>query len=794
MSNNTDLYTAEQAAEPNDKSGVSLQALIKPYLYRWPWFVLGIFLGLLTAWFILRYYTNIYSTESTVLIKEVNKSSGTPDMAVMQEIGAIGGMGTNSVDNEIEIFKSKKLMQSVVRELGLETSLFAEGKVKSVELYKAAAPIKINIISEKKNAAFPSGYIEATVKGNEVILSHDNWPKAIAVPYNKAVSLPFAVVMIRKNPSANTDAQARYKLEMMSSMSRARQFLSQLTVSLINKNATVIQLKMVNAVPEKSEDILNRLAIAYNRDAILDKNSEAQKTADFIEGRIKIIGDELGAVEGEKERFKVQNNIADIEAEAQISLQTSAETRRKQLEADAQLELANSLLSYLNRQGSYQVLPLNVGLTDGAVTGNIAVYNQLVIERNRLLENSTPANPVVVDITKQINNMRSAIVQSLQKSRNEMQLLRDSYRTEQNQIAGKISKIPSQEKMFRSIERQQSIKENLYLLLLQKREEAAISLAIAAPKARIVDYALTTGIVSPNRKLFYGAAAALGLLLPLFIIYIRELFNNKIKSKHDLEKLAGGYTVIGEIPSVKKGQEELVQMNDLTPMAEAFRILITNLNFMLPKDRRGKTIMVSSSVKGEGKTFISVNLALTLATPNRKVLIIGADIRNPQLQRYNTSRKGLQGLTEFLHDSLIQPDNIIHKSSFNPYLDVVYSGAIAPNPAELLSNGRFEILLEQIRDHYDFIVLDTAPLLLITDSFLISHLPDATLYVTRSNFTEKELISFAVANMKQGRIKNPAFVLNDVDKQNFGYGNKYGYGYGAEKQSFIERIRERLKL
>ena len=770
---------------------INIRELIKPYLDRWLWFVVGAFLALLGGYLFIKLSTPIYRTETTILVKDAKNNKLPEGASGLFDLSGIGGMNVNSIENEIEILKSKKLIEQVVKDLGLTAEVYQEAVFTKKELYKDTSPVIINVLGEKKDASDEQKKLDILleIKGNELILSSDKMPDVIRTTYNKTISLPNANIIIQKNPAYKGEKIEELLLKVYNTERIVNYYREILSIAPKDKDATVIGITLDLPIKAKTQDFLNKLVVVYNQDAINDKNSESKKTKDFIDERIAIIAKELGDVENEKQSFKTENQITDIATETKINLETNAQARARQLEVDSQLELTNALMDYLSKQGDYQILPNNIGLSDASAGNVINSYNQLIIERNRLLENSTAQNPVVIDITKKINSMRFSVMETLSKNRTGLQLERNKYLEEQGKLMSRISKVPTQEKLFRSIERQQQIKENLYLLLLQKREETQLSLAVTAPKAKIVDYAHSTEKpVAPKKLIIMLAALLVGIVLPFGLIYIKELLDNKIKTKHDIESLSQT-VVLAELPKIRKGESDIVGRNDLSPMAEAFRILITNMNFMIPKKEKGKVVFVTSTIKGEGKTFASVNLALTLANPNRKVIIIGSDIRNPQLQRYDKNSRVYMGLTEFLYDEKVTLEKVIHQSNMNPHLDVIYSGAIPPNPTDLLTNGRYQILLETLKPLYDYIIVDTAPLMLVTDTFLFADLADTTLYVTRSNYTEEKLIDFANKNIKANKIKNVGFVLNDVSKSNLGYGNKYGYGYGAKEKTLFDRIK-----
>ncbi|MEY8759776.1 GumC family protein [Chryseobacterium tongliaoense] len=775
--------------DKNYSKETDLKDFITPYLHKWKHFVVIILLMLLLAVYYVKSTAPVYKMQTSVLIKDAKKmSSASGDFGVLQSLGAFSNMGTNSIENELEIFKSKTIVEDVLKQRNFQISVFAEQKYYNLEIYGKTNPYIFNVVNEKNvQDDLSQKPVEIKTKGNEIILSSENWDNDIKGVFDRVISLPFANVIINKNPYYKADPKTDMEKVFFSYNEFNKTviaFQEALKVNLLDKDATVIGLSIDFPNKEKGQDFLNGLVRQYNIYAINDKSLESKKTKEFIDERIVLISKELGDVETEKQKFKSNNNIVDLASEAKINLQQKEQTRAKALEFDTQLELNRMLQNFLDRKNVSDVLPANIGLDNEAAAKNIQEYNLLVMRRNKLLENATESNSVVKELDRQLNDLKGALSEGLQKNQTSLQLAKNGVLSEMGNSEQKISQIPFQEKLFRNIERQQQIKENLYLLLLQKREEAAITMAITGEKARVIDKAyVNKKPVAPQKM--YSLALALfgGFLLAFSIVYLKLLFNNKISTRRDIEKLSLR-PVVSEIPHVANKKSEIMKLNDVTPIAEAFRILVTNLKFMLPKNGKTPVIMITSSVKGEGKTFISVNFALALASSLRKVIVIGSDIRNPQLQRYHPESKNVKGLTEYLHGDINKSEDIIHNSGFNNNCDFIYSGSIPPNPVDLLQSSRYADLLEDLKTKYDYIVIDTAPLLLVTDSFLIAEYADATLYVVRSEISKKDFINFANNQIESESIKNVAFVLNDVKKNNLGYSNQYGYGYHSDKKKW----------
>lgn len=770
---------------------INIKELITPYLRNWKYFVgMFILMGILAICYI-KTKSPVFRGQTSVFIKDAKKMSMAAggDMGMLQGLSGLSGMGTNSIENEIGVFESKTIVEDAIKDHNFQASVYAKQTFNNIELYGTTNPYIIRVIQEKKDVDLPKKSISVLSKGDKLILSSEEWKKDITTTFDKTINLPFALIMISKNP----DFKAPKKVDMSDLFfdyvdfeSTVNYFQENLMVDLLDKDGTIITLAVNFENKEKAKDFLNSLVRQYNIYAVNDKNIESKRTKDFIDKRITIISQELGDVETQKEGFKTSNDVIDLGTDTRLSIQMKERSKVEIMQLGTQIELNRILQNTLNKKTGDQVLPLNIGLGSEAAAQAIQEYNMLVIQRNKYLQDATPDNPLVSDLTKRIEEMKMSLSETLQKNVTSLELTQRSVESQLGSAENVIGKIPTYEKLFRGIERQQQIKESLYLLLLQKREEAAISMEITAEKARVIDKAFVyKKPVAPRKLVILGVFLFLGLLIPFLVIYIRQLMQTAIVTRSDFDRITK-IPVIAEIPKLKNKSNALVSFNDVTPMAEAFRIFVTNLKFLLPAKETPYTILVTSSVKGEGKTFISTNLSIILASARDKVLIIGADVRNPQLQRYNPSMKLAKGLSEFLGGENLALQDIIHPSGYNENCEFIYSGAIPPNPTDLLQNGKLDELLEMVKglNKYKYIVLDTAPLMLVTDSFLIADKSDVIVYVTRSEVTEKSYIDFLNNAVEDKKLKNVGIILNGVKESNFGYGNKFGYGYHADEKKW----------
>lgn len=742
---------------------VNIKKEIGKYLKKWPWFLLSLALFYSGARIYLKYTQAQYNSKTSLKLRE-SKGNSTA-LSDLKNLG-MGVSGDNELQGETTIIVSKPILETVVQNLNLGVSFFSLGKIKEVELYKDS-PVSGKILSLNQPEGFgSSSYTIEPVGANSYKLSGSNTQYRFGTP----AKFPFGTVQLDIKPGVQLRDQI--KVVFKSVQSAVAGLEGSISVNLPENKGLLMDVFMVGPVPKKSEDILNELAKQYIIDGVNDKNQEAKNTQDFINERLEVISEDLSGIEGEKERFKQSNQITDLNTQAGAAVTKADENTKIILTQSMQLDLVNSVLS---ASASEQLLPTGMGLPAGAES-TIGEYNNLLLTRNRVLKQATGENPAVIQINKDIVATKNLIRKNLLESRETLQLQIAQANAQLNLAKSNISKYPTQEKMFRSIDRQQTLKEQLYLYLLQKREENAITLAVTAPKAKIINPAYTTGIVKPNAKRIMNGALTAGFLLPLIFLIVWNSLDTKVHTKeHIMALMPVTAVVIAEIPMITDGNT-VVHPNDFSTFAESFRILSSNLKYLLKakKTKDGDVVLVTSSIKGEGKTTVSINTALTLAGKS-KVIIIGADIRNPQLHRFVRGKN--IGLTDYLMSDKTVPDSYIVPSKVNENLDVLFSGQIAPNPNDLLDMDKFTEMITYLKTQYDYVVLDSAPVMLVSDTLQLVEKSDVLLYVVRSEFTEKGMIDFAAGFQIENQISNMAFVLNSVKPENTRYGKKYGYGY-----------------
>ena len=542
------------------------------------------------------------------------------------------------------------------------------------------------------------------------------------------------------------------------------------------------------------QDFINQLLEMYNRNTNNDKNEIAQKTAEFIDERISIISKELGSTEADLETFKRDAGITDLTSEAQIALAGNAEYEKKSVENRTQISLVNDLRKYL-KGNEYEVLPSNVGLQDAALIGAIERYNEMLVERKRLLRTSTENNPAIVNLDTSIRAMKANVQATLEGTLQGLMITKSNLDREASRYSRRIGNAPGQERAYVSIARQQEIKAGLYLMLLQKREENAIALAATANNAKIIDEAIADDTpVSPKRSMIYLIALVLGVGIPVGIIYLIELTKFKIEGRADVEKLTS-VPIIGDIPLTDEKNDKngsiAVFENKNNLMSETFRNIRTNLQFMLDNDQ--KVILVTSTVSGEGKSFVSANLAISLSLLGKKVVIVGLDIRKPGLNKVFSLSNKEKGITQYLSNPETDLMELVQPSDINKNLFILPGGAVPPNPTELLARNGLDKAIEILKQNFDYVIMDTAPIGMVTDTLLVGRVADLSVYVCRADYTHKAEYTLINELAIEKKLSKLCTVINGVDLKKrkygyyygygkygkyYGYGKRYGYGYG----------------
>ena len=791
-----DLYDDLYLEEKEEKT--DFKAVLFKYTIHWPWFVACILLCMAGAWLYLRYIPPVYNISASVIIKDNDKNSkASSGMADLEDLGFYSSI--NNFDNEVEILQSRTLIKKVVEELDLYISYAAKSSFHDIELYKSS-PVKVWITPEEAQKLPAPAYINLTLQpGNKLNVKITIGEQEYSKQFDKLPALlttPSGTFSFTPADSTIAKSEQKIMATVSSPRSVAGSYRGALSIEPTSKSTTIAQISVKSTHTQRGMDFINKLVEVYNRDANDDKNEVATKTAEFIDERIKIINGELGTTEQELETFKRDAGLTDLKSDAQLALSENSEYEKKRAENSTQLRLVQFLASYANNPDhAYEVLPVNVGLTDTGLTELINRYNEMLLERKRLLRSSQENNPVVVNLDASIRAMRSNVLTTINSVQRGLAITQADLERQAGKYAGRITNAPGQERQLVSISRQQEIKAGLYLMLLQKREENAITLASTANNARIVDEALADAIpVSPKGKMIYLVALILGVALPVAVIYIIELFKYKIEGRADVEKITS-LPIVGDVPfSENKSSEGAIvvheNQNDL--MAETFRNVRTNVLYMMKSNE--KVILVTSTTTGEGKTFIASNLAVSLALLGKKIVIVGLDIRKPGLNKaFNLSHRE-QGISQFLanpeHTDLM---SLVQVSRINANLSILPGGPIPPNPTELVARESLSQAIDILKKHFDYIILDTAPIGMVTDTLLISRVANASIYVCRADYTHKADYTLINELGEQKKLPNLCTIINGLDMKKkkygyyygygkygkyYGYGKKYGYGYG----------------
>ncbi len=785
-----------QKSHEQDGLAIDFKTIWSILVLNWYWFILSAVIFVAGAALYLRYEKPVYSSALKILIKDDQGKGGRGGMNGSMELANLGVISnTNGFENELEILRSKKLATSAVKTLKLYVSYASQGRISSREIYKNS-PILVDIEESRlDDLKFPIS-MEITPAGEGIRVKGRAATRYAAADEEGAeqfeellTSLPATIataqgkVIFQRNPGYTFDGGV-FEVRITPPASVGRAYAASLSAGATDKNTTVANLVLVNTNVQRSFDYLVELVNAYNADANEDKNEVARKTEAFINERIAVLQKDLNNTEDDLEKYKKNNELINLKNDATAALASSSQYQEKQVELQTQLTLVKSLIDYCSKpENHYEVIPVNLGLNNNDLTAQISTYNEAVLRRKRLLKSSSESSPVVAEVTSVVESYGPAIRQSLQAVHQDLQMQKQAVDKQYALFMGKISNTPTQERVLNDIGRQQEIQAGLYLMLLQKREENSISLSSTAAKARLIDNPEFVAKVAPRTAQILLVALVLGLALPMGLLLLARFLRYKIEGREDVERLTS-LSILADIPLAHKGGLDeraiVVRENSNDMMEEAFRGLRTNLRFII--SGKEKVLLFTSVIPGEGKTFVASNLAMSLALMGKKVLIIGLDVRKPRLVRLFGMKKDSRGITTFLAGGEDKKELLTSQISHgvaHPNLDVLPAGMVPPNPAELITSPLLDRAIDYCRELYDYVILDTPPVGLVSDTLDMGRVADASFFICRADYSPKNNLDMVNAIADEAKLPKVNLVLNGVDLSKKKYGYYYGYGkYG----------------
>ncbi|RYE26050.1 MAG: polysaccharide biosynthesis tyrosine autokinase [Sphingobacteriales bacterium] len=773
----------------NRKKGdpLSLEKLRGKAIQYLPMFVLFLVLSLVAGFVYLKTTTPVYEVNARLVLDEDNKD-GMGQGQIFQELGVQSGK--SKIDNEIEIFRSKHLMKKVVNDLYLNIRYYQPGRLKTTELYYDNSPFRIVPLYSNTGIKEAAKY-NCKINGSGITISDDkqhSWPAKMG----DTVALPTGKVLLLANVTDKPVAAGQEMFFVINTVDKtAKKFLKAFSVGKVNNQVSIVQLAIHDVSPQRGEDIINKLIQVYTEAFVDSKNRTADGTIAFIDDRLKIVTSELSNIETTIEGFKRDNSLTDVEAQSKFLLENSADAAKELTQQEVQLNVIESVERSLDNPNS-KVVPSVFFMQDPALVALITSYNQLLAERERLLLTNVETSPYVQNLDNQLRNTRSTMRQNLGSLKKSMEISLGGLYKQRGQFSSQIKEVPAKEKEFLEYSRQQNIKQELYLFLLKKREETAINRSSTGSNTRIVDPAEREDKpVAPNKLAIIMSAIAFGLLIPGVRVLLKEVFNVKVSGREDITRLTE-MAVIGEIGHNTKEAMVVATKGSRSKLAEQFRALRTNLQFLLSGENE-KTILVTSSMSGEGKSFVSVNIASTLALQGKKIVLLELDLRKPKI----SEGLGIQQTIGFSSYAIGKAtlDDVIVPSGVHENFYVVPCGALPPNPAELLTLPQVNKMFEALEDHFDYVIIDTAPVGLVTDAQLLASYADVTVYVVRHGHTYKEQVEAADDLYEKNKMPRMNIVLNDVKTG----GSAYGYGaygntyYEAEENGWAGQLKNKLR-